>query len=94
MYEEACCISSACTIAANDFAVANVQADEIAGSHETEVSAERVHPDVVRELRVANRDVPTHALSEALSREVPENSCGVDEYVCAVFGMSSECWDS
>ena len=55
---------------------------------------ERVHPDVILELRVADADVPGLALGEALAREVAEGGSGVDEDVFAVLGGGGEGWDA
>lgn len=39
---------------------------------------ERVHPNIVRELGIADGDVAAHALGEALPSKIPEDSCSVD----------------
>ena len=55
---------------------------------------ERIHPDVILVLGVADADVPRLALGEALAREVAEGGGGVDEDVFAMFGVGGEGWDA
>lgn len=54
------------------------------------MASERVHPDVVRVLWVAHRDVTGHALGEAAAREVAEDSSSMHEDVPAVLSVRGE----
>lgn len=55
---------------------------------------ERVHPDVILVLGVADADVARLALCESLAREVAEGGSGVDEDMFAVLGGGGEGWDA
>lgn len=55
---------------------------------------ERVHPDVILVLWVADADMSCLALCEPLAREVAEGGGGVDEDVFAVLSVGGEGWDA
>lgn len=92
--EEARRVSSLAPVSPNHFSGSDVEADQVAGCHEPEVHAERVHPDVMGELGVADGYVPTDAFGETFSGEVAEDGSGVDEDVGAVRSGGGECGDS
>ena len=48
--------------------------DQVGDPDVAEAHGERVHPEVVRQLRVAGRDVPGHALGEAEATEQPQRA--------------------
>jgi hypothetical protein len=52
-----------------------VDQDQVRGLDLVETHAERVDPEPVRVLRIANRDVSGEALGEAEPAEQPEPSC-------------------
>jgi hypothetical protein len=68
----------------------HVQTDHVTGCHEPKVPPERVDPDVILVLGVADADVPRLALCEALAREVAESGGCVDEDVLAVLCVGRE----
>jgi len=85
MNEEASCISCFRLIPTHYFSSTDVQANQVPSSHKAEVLPEWVHPDVVLEFGVSDGNVTGHAFGETFSGEVPEDGCGVDEDVRAVF---------
>lgn len=72
----------------------HIETDHVACCHKTEVPPERVHPDVILELRVADADVPGLAFGEPFACKVAEGGGCVDEDVFAVLGGGGEGWDA
>lgn len=72
----------------------HVETDHVTCCHEPEVPPERVHPDIILVLGVADADVARLALCESLAREVAEGGSRVDEDVFAVFSVGGEGWDA
>ena len=60
-------------IALDDFAL-RVHQDQVGHPDVPEMHAERIHPEMVRPLRVARRDVPRHTLVKTEFRKQPERS--------------------
>lgn len=71
-----------------------VQKDHVARFQKAEVAPQRIRPEVVRVLGVADGDVPAHALCEALSGEDAEGAGHVFEDPGAVFIVVGEGWDA
>ena len=80
-------------VAADDRAVV-VQQDHVRRLQQAKMACKWVRPEPVRVLRVSYRDVPRHALREALSRKDAEGACHVFKEPRAVFFMVSEGWNS
>lgn len=71
-------------VAADNLAVANSQAQHIAGVHESKVLANGVHPDQVGKLGIAHADVAGDALGVAIASPATEDGCHVQHNVLAV----------
>ena len=71
-------------VSADDFAVADAQAQHVAAVEEPKVSADGIHPDEVAVLWVAHRNVPRDAFCEADSRPIAEDGGHVHDNVFAV----------
>lgn len=55
---------------------------------------ERVRPEGVRVLRVADRDVARHSLCVAFTREDTEGEGHLGEHPLAVLGVGRKSWDA
>jgi hypothetical protein len=74
-------------VPSNHFPSKQIKADQITCSHHAKVPPERVHPNVVGEFRIADRDVTAHAFGEAPPGEVAKDCCRMDQNMAAVFSM-------
>jgi hypothetical protein len=71
-------------IPTNNLSGVDIKADQITGSHQTEVLPKRVHPDVLWEFGITYGNMPAHSLGEAFAGEIAEDGGSVDKDVAAV----------
>lgn len=71
-----------------------VDEDHIAGFEHAKVLRQRVRPEGVWVLRVADGDVAGHAFGVAFAGEDAEGQGHLGEHPLAVLGVGGECWDA
>jgi hypothetical protein len=82
------------TVTTDNCAVGNSQAEHVRPIEQREVSANWVHPDAVRELRIPHADVAGDALGETIPRPVAEHGGHVHADVLAMLLEGDEGGDA
>lgn len=82
--QESCCIGGSRSVSSYYCSSMDIETDEIASGHESEVSTKWIHPYSIWEFGIADGDVTAYALGEFATGEEAEDGCCVDEDVFAL----------